>query len=152
MLELRKIVKPDLRTYFALKVLPEQNDLVSPNEITLAQAAYETGSYVWGLWEGDTAVGMIAMIHPRESDDLDEGDDPDAAYVWRLMVGAEHQGKGFGKQALLAAINQAANWGLPRICLTVADEAHSAIEFYENLGFVKTGRVVDTEIELIRDI
>lgn len=152
MLELRQIVQADLRTYFRLKVAPAQNTLVAPNEITLAQAAYETGSYVWGLWDNDVAVGLMAMIHPKESDDLDEGDDPDAAYVWRLMIGTDHQRKGYGKQALLAAIDQAARWNLPRICLSVADEPQSAIGFYENLGFAKTGRIVDDEIELSRKV
>ena len=152
MLELREVVLADLRTYFRLKVAPEQQDLVSANEFTLALAAYEKGAHVWGLWDGGVAVGLMAMIHPHQSGDLDEGDDLDAAYVWRLMIGAEHQRKGYGKQALLAAIDQATEWNLPRICLSVADEPHSAMPFYEGVGFVKTGRVIEDEIELSRDV
>ena len=152
MLELRKIVQADLDIYFNLKVAPTQGNLVAPNEITLAQAAYEPGSYVWGLWDSDVAVGLMALIHPQESNDLDDGDDLGAAYVWRLMIGADYQRKGYGKQALLAAIDQAAKWELPRICLSVVDEPLSAIEFYESVGFTKTGRIVDDEIELSCDV
>ena len=63
-LERRRVEKDHLRALFRLKVAEDQAGLVAPNEITLAQAAYEPGGYVWGLWEGDIAVGLLAMIHP----------------------------------------------------------------------------------------
>ncbi len=150
-LERREVTKHHLLALFQLKVREDQPGLVAPNEITLAQAAYEgEGVYVWGLWDEDTAIGLMAMIHPREYDDLQEGDDPDAAYIWRLMIGADHQGKGYGLAALEAAMEQTRAWGLPRITLTVADKPESALGFYERAGFRRTGRIVDEEIEMLR--
>ncbi len=152
-LELRGVTKEHLRALFNLKVRDDQQGLVAPNEITLAQAAHEgEGIYVWGLWDGGTLVGLMALIHPGEYDDLDEGDDPEAACVWRLVIGADHQGKGYGVAALEAASQQARAWGLPKIVLTVVDRADSAMAFYEKAGFRRTGRIVEEEIELIRTL
>lgn len=153
MLERREVKRDHLRRLFELKVREDQPRLVAPNEITLAQVAYEgDGAYVWGLWNGDTVVGLIAMIHPREYAEMEEGDDLDAAFIWRLMIGADHQGKGFGAAALAEAEQQARIWGLPKLSLTVVDSPASAMTFYEKAGFRKTGRIVDEEIELLRHL
>ncbi len=152
MLELRDVDRKTVRALIALDVGPAQRDLVSPNATTLAEAAHEPGSRVWGLWNGDVPVGLMAMIHPGETPFLDEGDDPEAAYLWRLMVDAKHQGKGHGRAALDAAVEQARAWGLPRLVATVADEAHSNIGFYERFGFRRTGRVVGDEVEIVLDL
>lgn len=152
-LERREVTKDDLDALFRLKVRDDQPGLVAPNEITLAQTAYEgNGAYVWGLWDGDNVVGLMAMIHPREYSDLEEGDDTDAAYLWRLMIGAEHQGRGFGRAALNAAAKQARDRGLPKVSLTVVDSPISAVAFYEKAGFQRTGRIVDGEVELLRHL
>jgi len=151
-LEARKVEKDHLRALFRLKVAEDQAGLVAPNEITLAQAAYEAGSHVWGLWEGDTAVGLIAMIHPHEAGGMEEGEDPDAAYIWRLMIGAEYQGKGHDRAALDLAIGQGRDWGLPRIALSVVQADNSAIAMYEAAGFRRTGKIIEDEIVLSRDL
>jgi diamine N-acetyltransferase len=43
-------------------------------------------------------------------------------------------------------------WGLPRLSASVVDRSGSALAFYEKLGFRKTGRVVDGEAEIVREI
>jgi len=41
------------------------------------------------------------MINPLiESPSFEEGDPLDAAYLWRLMIADEQQGKGYGGEAL----------------------------------------------------
>ncbi len=68
------------------------------------------------------------------------------------MIGAEHQGRGFGRAALTEAARQARDWGLPKVSLTVVDSPISAVAFYEKAGFQKTGRIVDDEVELLRHL
>lgn len=152
MLERREITRDNLRPLLNLAVRPDQVHLVAPNPVTIAQCVYEQpGGYVWGLWDGETAVGLLAMIHPREYQHLEPGDDPDGAYVWRLMIGAEHQGKGYGRAAIALCRDQARAWGLPRVALSVVQADDSNIGFYEKLGFRRTGGIVDGEIVLARD-
>jgi diamine N-acetyltransferase len=152
MLELRRVDRDTVRKLIALDVRPAQRDLVSPNAVTLAQAAYEAGSRVWGLWEGDVPVGLMAMVHPHEYPFHEDGDDREAAYLWRLMIDANHQGKGYGRAALDAAVAQTRAWGLPRIVATVADVPHSNISFYQRYGFRCTGRVIGDEVEITLNI
>lgn len=152
MLKRRDIRRDDLRTLFELKVGAGQAGLVAPNEVTIAQQAYEPGSVVWGFWDGDTAIGLLAMVNPRKTPHNEEGDDLEAAYVWRLMIGADHQGKGYGRAAMEEALAVTREWGLPRISLTCVDEPGSAMGFYEGLGFKRTGRVISDEVELMRDV
>ena len=63
MLERREITRETLSPILKLKVRPGQEHLVAPNAVTVAQCAYEQpGGYVWGLWDGEQPVGLIAMI------------------------------------------------------------------------------------------
>ena len=152
MLERRAITRDTLGPLLRLKVRPDQEHLVAPNAVTVAQAAYEQpGAYVWGLWHGDDAVGLLAMIHPREYEHLEPGDDPDGAYIWRLMIAADHQGKGHGAAAIAECVAQARAWGLPRVATSVVATDDSNIGFYERLGFRRTGAIVDDELVLSRD-
>ena len=51
----------------ALRVGADQDQLVAPNDVTFTQAATEGGSEVYGLFDGDKPVGLIAIIdlaHP----------------------------------------------------------------------------------------
>lgn len=152
MLERREITRETLRPLLKLAVRPDQAHLVAPNSVTVAQCAYEQpGGYVWGLWDGETAVGLLAMIHPHEYLHLEDGDDPDGAYIWRLMIDAAHQGKGYGTAAIALCREQARAWGLPRVALSVVQADDSNIGFYERLGFTRTGGIVDDELVLSRD-
>lgn len=47
MLALREITRDTVNPLIRLKVKDWQQNLVAPNAVTLAQAAYEPGSYVW---------------------------------------------------------------------------------------------------------
>lgn len=152
MLALREITRDTVNALIRLKVKEWQQNLVASNAITLAQAAYEPGSYVWGLWVEERPVGLMALIHPHESPGLEPEDDPDAAFIWRLMIAAEEQGKGYGLAAIEAAKAQAHAWGLPRLAATVVDSENSNMAFYEHLGFHQTGKIIDNELHILANV
>ena len=147
----RRVERADVNPLIRLEVRQDQRGLVAPNAVTLAQAAHEPGAHVWGLWEGEEPVGLVAMVDPREGL-LEEGDDPQAAHLWRLMVGAAHQGRGHGAAALEEVAAQARVWGLPRVATSTVRRDDGALPFYERHGYRRTGRVVDDEIELVREL
>lgn len=152
MLERRVIDRDNVGALIALRVRADQCDLVADNAVTLAEAPFETGARVWGLWEGQVPVGLLAMVHPDEFLWHDAGDDRRAAYLWRLMIAAEHQGKGLGRAAIEEVLRVARDWHLPRVVAGVADRANSSLGFYERLGFRRTGRMVEGEVEIVRDL
>ena len=151
-LEKRAVTRDHLMPLIDLAVRPDQRDLVALNMKTFAQAPFEPGSYVWGLWVDTTPVGLIAMVHPREYPYHAEGDDTEAAYLWRLMIAAGHQGRGHGRAAIGMALQVARDWGCPRLTLGVADLVHSAQPFYDSMGFRWTGRVVEEDRIMTRDV
>lgn len=149
MLERRLPTRNSLEALLALRVAPSQRGLVAEPAQTLAQAQFEPGSFVWGLWDGNRAVGLMAMVDPRAYPYLEPGDDPGAAYLWRLMVDVSRQGRGYGRLALDLAVEQTRDWGLSRLAAGVVDRADSALGFYEAYGFRRTGRLPHGEVEIV---
>ena len=157
MLVRRLVLREHVLPLIGLVVRPDQNNLVSSNSKTLVQAAYETGSYVWGLWDGETLVGLMAMIHPGEYpwDEYlvhEPGDNGRCVYLWRLMIGADFQGKGYGSAALAEAFAQTRAWGYERLTAHVSDATNSNLGFYQRHGFQSTGIIEDGELIITADI
>lgn len=151
MLQRKPIIRAHVLPLIGLTVRSDQLDLVSNNAKTLAEAAYETGSSVWGLWDSETLVGLMAMINPSEYPFqdypfVDPRDGTPAAYLWRLMVGAGFQGRGYGAAALEMAFETARDWGFTRLIAHVSDAPHSNLPFYRRYGFEPTGLIEDGEL------
>ena len=152
MLEKRAVTRDHLWPLIELTVRPDQRDLVSSNMKTFAEAPFEPGSRVWGLWDGNQPVGLMAMVHPREYPFHKHGDDREAAYLWRLMIAADRQGRGLGRAAITMALQVAREWGCPRLTASVSDVAHSNMGFYQRQGFHWTGRFDEGEKVITRDV
>lgn len=150
--ERRAITRDNVNAFFKLKVAPEQEHLVAPNEITLAQAPYEPAGEVWGIFEGEEPVGLFAIIDMARYPHPEPGDDRQSAYLWRLMIGAEHQGKGYGRFAIEECKSIARGWGLSRLTSSVVQAENSGMAFYEKLGFRQTGAVMDRELVITMTI
>ena len=150
MLEAREITFETLSRIMNLDVEKEQQDNVAPNSVTIAQNAYEPAGWVRGLWDGDSPIGLIAMLNPSVESPSFEAEDPtDAAFLWRLMIDKSQQGKGYGGMAMEIAFEQARLWGMPRFQTSCVPGEHSPQAFYEKCGLKATGRVIDGEVELI---
>jgi len=61
MLERRQISRDTLRPLLRLRLRRDQEHLVAPNPVTIAQCACEQpGGHVWGLWNGDIVLSREA--------------------------------------------------------------------------------------------
>ncbi|UAB89692.1 GNAT family N-acetyltransferase [Ruegeria sp. SCSIO 43209] len=148
--ELRLLTRETLRPIAALSVRDDQTTFVAPNLMTMAQSLFEPGSEIYGIWEDETPVGLLAVVDMSHPDaDLDEGDDPDRVYIWRLMVDQAYQGNGFGRSALDFAKALAQEKGRANLVISVVDEPGGALPLYERFGFSRTGRIVEGEVELV---
>ena len=152
MLERREITRDHLRPLFRLKVTDAQQDQVAPNEFSLAEQAYEPASQAWGLWDGDILVGFMSMIDMSRYPHREDADDPESAYIWRLLIGKEFQGKGYGRAAIEQAAEVAQGWGLSKLSLSFVDKEGGAGPFYEKCGFRRTGQIIDDELVMIRKL
>ena len=85
-LSLREITKETVRSILKLKVAEGQEDLVGDNGNSLAQALFEEKAWYRGIYAGDEPVGFIMLSIDREKPEF---------YLWRFMIDAAQQGKGY---------------------------------------------------------
>ncbi len=120
-----------------LAVAPDQEDFVASNVESLEEADERPECVPLGLHAGGELVGfaMYAL-------DPDDGN----YWIYRLMIDARHQGRGFGRAGLSAVVTLMS--GLPgcsRIILGVNPDNARAVRLYRSFGFVETGAVIDGE-------
>ena len=149
MTDIRPLCRDTLMPLLRLKVSEAQNDFVAPNVMTVAQATFEGGAEIYGLWDADTPVGMMAIINTAHPDQVpDEGERTNTLFVWRLMLDVAHQRQGHGQAAMEFAVARAQELGLVDVTVSAVEAHGSAIPFYERFGFKRTGEVLDDEVVL----
>ena len=145
---LKPVTRDDIGPLAKLKVAPEQQDFVAPNEYSLAQVHYETGATPYVIWAGDIRVGFCQVIDMRAHNHRKPEDDAEALYLWRLMIGIDYQGLGHGQAAMRTLIKMGRDAGHPAFETSAVTTNEAALRFYEGLGFKRTGRIVDGEAQL----
>ncbi len=145
---LRPVAIHDIVPLHKITVRDDQDDFVAPNAITIAQARFETGAYDFCIWDGENRVGLLALIDMAEHKDITEIDDPNAVYVWRLLIGQDVQGAGHGQAAMAFAEDWGRERGRSMVQVQAVRENAAAIGFYQSLGYALTGREADGEVQL----
>ncbi len=116
----------------------------------LAEADEEPGGRAiqFGLYDGETPVGFVMI-----SDEVD-GPGYIAQYLWKLLVDARFQRRGYGTAALgLVADYFRGRPGVEVMWTSAGQGDGSPIPFYERYGFVRTGDLVfDDEVLLRLDL
>ena len=122
------------------------------NSIALAYVALENNACTpmpFGIYIDEVMVGFIMMSYIRE--DQDEELDENIYDVWRFMIDEKYQDKGYGKEALLKAIDylKTKPKGPANSCfLSYAPGNDKAEGLYKKVGFVATGIVDGDEIQM----
>jgi N-acetyltransferase len=125
--------------------------MVAPNGMSVAQSFFSKNAWLRAIYAGDTPVGLVMLFDPTIDPDTAAKEDAatDSLYVWRLMIDFQHQGKGYGEQALRLVIERArAMTGITSVTLSYVMAEGSAKPFYEKLGFRDTGKIDDGEMEM----
>ncbi len=138
MVTLEPITRDNLRAVVKLSVGDDQDGFVATNIMSIAQA------YVEPTW---TPLAIVANGEPVGF--VMVGRDTDTGHDWiiRLMVDRAHQGKGYGKAGLLAAIERLrATPGNTEIRLSYVPGNAQAERLYQHVGFEATGEIDDGEI------
>lgn len=137
---LEPISEANVRAVFELEVAPEQQGFVAPNPWSLAQALADP-AIAWprAIVDGSEVVGFVMLEI-----------DPDAAHgrplwLWRLMIGAAHQRRGFGTAALAAALDEVRARGGTELYTSWVPGQGGPEPFYLRLGFLPTGEIDDGE-------
>lgn len=138
-LELREVNAENVRDIIRLAVASAQRGLVANNATSIAQAAHSRVAWQRAVYAGGVPVGY-ALLHI-------EPEKPDYG-LWRFMIGAEHQGKGFGAAALILLIEHVRGLGAAKFNLSHDQEPGHPGPFYRSFGFEYTGEVREGEREM----
>lgn len=116
----------------------QQQKMVAPNARSIAQAHFEPKAWFRAIYADDTPVGFIMLY--------DDPDEPEY-FLWRLMVAAPHQGKGYGRRAVEQLVEYVRTRpGAEQLLTSYVPIEGGPEGFYRKLGFEPTGQIIDDEI------
>ena len=143
---LREISQETVGDVIALTVRPEQQHYIASNAVSIAEAHYHPQAWFRAIYADETPVGFI-MLH---DENLREKPEIEHFYaLWRLMIDAEHQGKGYGAQAMRLLVEHVSSNPSATEVLTSYIPGDDGPEgFYLKLGFEHTGRMVHGDREM----
>lgn len=130
---LRKVTAKTVRAICTLSVSERQKGFVAPNAVSIAQAYFTKAAWFRAIYADETPVGFVMLAeNPKRGQ----------YYLWRFMIDAKHQGKGYGQKALDLIIKHVKrNPKAKTLYLSVVKAPGSADKFYERFGFEFTGKM-----------
>ncbi|HEU5295634.1 MAG TPA: GNAT family N-acetyltransferase [Burkholderiaceae bacterium] len=143
---LRTVTDANVDQLIKLAVTPEQQELVAPVATSLAQASVLPPGRPLAIYDGDEAVGLLLLWDARRDPD----EPSDQLWIWRLLIDAKHQRKGYGARTIRWVIDEARRLGVPTVGLSHRMLPGHAGPFYEKLGFRYTGKVKHEEHVMAR--
>lgn len=134
---LRRITAKTVRTICNLSISDSQKRFVAPNAVSIAQAHFSKNAWFRAIYAGETPVGFVMLYEvPKRG----------TYYLWRFMIDAKYQGRGYGRKALDLVIKRVRK--RPRakaLTLSVVRAEGGAEAFYRMFGFDFTGKIEDGE-------
>ena len=108
----------------------------------------------WTINDGDAVVGFMMISDGIPADTL--AADPTLIgpyFLWRLLIDAGHQRRGYGTAALDAVVAYVRNQPGGHALFTSAGQGVGSPQpFYERYGFIATGSIVEDEVVLRLDL
>ncbi len=89
----------------------------------------ERGVFYYLKWDGDVAVGTVAIEQPSAED----------CYLERLSVLPTHRKKGFGELLVRHIFQEANSRHVEQVGIAIIAEQNELREWYEKIGFCVTG-------------
>jgi diamine N-acetyltransferase len=134
---LREITAETVRAICRLEVAPEQRGFVAPNAVSIAQAHFEPKAWFRAVYADEEPVGFVMLFEDIEKPEY---------YLWRFMVAAEHQGRGYGKRALDLVVEHVRELpGATELRSSYVRGDRGPQGFYLGYGFEETGEVEEGE-------
>ena len=160
-----RLVEIDRDNYVAVLRLglPQaQRRFVASNAFSIVQGHYHPEAWFRAVYLNEEPVGFVMLYDPRKDAAIDSGQegafDPtgkvrdDGLFIWRLMIDHQQQGRGIGRRLIALLANLAQANGFMRLYLSYVDAPEGPGPFYARCGFVKTGRLIDGEIEAMLEL
>ena len=135
---LREVKSANLSAILNLSVSESQKGLVASNAKSIAEAHYAEDAWFRAIYADETPVGFVML-----------SDTPDRAeyYLWRMMIDAAHQGKGYGRRAVELLVEHVRTRpGATELYTSHVKKEGNAGKFYRKLNFAYTGEEHEGEL------
>ncbi len=145
-ISLREITSKNLRSVLGLEVTEKQKEVYPrSNAYSIAEAHYPPDDdpvWIRAIYKGEAPVGFLMT-----SEAPDQGE----YFLWRLMIDAQHQGRGYGRRAVELLIERIEASPSPKALVTshLKDDGDAG-SFYEKLGFSYTGEIMGGRDHVMR--
>lgn len=137
MIQFKEITRENFWECVSLEVAEGQNDFVTTNAVSIAQAKVQPECIPLAIYDGEDMVGFLMYC-------IDEDDSE--YWIYRMMIDQKHQSKGLGKKSLeLLLSNIKEDKSRNKIFLGVHKESTAAVRLYEGCGFKFDGQVFGSE-------
>lgn len=141
---LRKIDEHNRSECESLQVLREQSQYIASNADSLREAEEnEEVARPFAIACDDRMVGFTMFAFDENNEDP-----ADRYWLWRFMIDAPLQGKGYGSAALKEIIRYFKEQGADQITLSTKESNTKALSLYHRYGFKENGDRNDEEIVL----
>ena len=136
-IELKEVTSENFNKISKLKVNDSQHDFVAPNAYSVAQSKFYPSWVCLAAYAGEVPVGFTMYGIEDEDNSL---------WIIRMMIDEEFQGKGYGRETLLALVEyiKCRNY-VKEIFLSFVPGNDTAKKLYESFGFKDTGRFEQDE-------
>ena len=143
---LREITTETVVPVIKLAVTEDQKRFVATNAVSLAQALFAPDAWYRAIYHEEDLVGFVMLADESLRSPLPE---KPGVGVWRFMIDAGHQGRGYGRAALRHVIAHVRAKGIfEKLELSYVPGPGCPEPFYLALGFRHTGRRDADEIVL----
>lgn len=145
-ISLREVNQSNHEAVLALRVAPQQRRFIADNGKTLAQAAVAPEAWLRAIYADEMLVGLL-FLHdehlrtpPREQGYY---------FLWRLMIDAAHQRKGYARKALeLLIAHVSTRPHAKRLLSSYIPGTDGPELFYLHCGFKPTCNRIGEDIEV----
>jgi diamine N-acetyltransferase len=136
--ELREVTGETVRAICRLEVAADQVAFVAPNAVSFAEAYFEPKAWFRAIYADDEPVGFAMLSLDPEKPEY---------YLWRLMIAAGAQGRGYGRAAVHLLVDHVRTLpGATELLVSWVPADGGPEPFYRGLGFIPTGEIHDGEV------
>ena len=137
------VTAQDRAVFASLRVAPEQADFVASNAESIAEADASPWCVPLGVCDASHGGVVGFVMHALDPQDGHR-------WIYRLMIDARYQGRGFGRSALRATLTILDRLPRRKVLLGVVPANIAARRLYAGEGFVETGEMLGDELVLRR--
>lgn len=129
-----------------LSLLPEQQDNLASNAITIAQSKFEPHYRLKAICLNQKVIGMLAFCHEDEPEDFE------LFWLFRFMIDARHQNQGYGCRVLALLVDEVRALGGKHLRTMHKPANRQASRVYQAFGFREIGTLDDGDTLLTLEL